>query len=302
MLGRLRGGVAIRTPPELRKPIAAAAAAAVASGFSGSHPAPAPRQASMGHRAPPRLAFPISRRMIAVEAFRPTGDSENPPQPPSGVESPAPVGNLELAHLDLGVDKGNCMPLFAEAVIPRLIWLAHCAAGANGGNSESSDSKSVGWLHDDGISSLPEEVEEEKQGLLSAGTQAPSLGDGGLLGGTCSSSCRVFSLLLKPWHVAGKEQERHANGRRPLLQSLAYIGTFIGIGLCVGVTGPALPWITSKIPPDTNLAPAFALRGIGGLAGSFGGAWALHCGVPGHFILAVAGLAAAAGVASLQVR
>jgi len=84
-------------------------------------------------------------------------------------------------------------------------------------------------------------------------------------------------------------------------QSAAYILVFICAGLVVGVTGPALPWIKAQLPDGANLGHAFALRGLGGLLGSFGGAWALHCGVPGGLIMAAAGIAAAIGVGSFRV-
>jgi len=107
----------------------------------------------------------------------------------------------------------------------------------------------------------------------------------------------IASLEIGSETISSPDKRRVA-----LHQSLCYVGAFVGVGLCVGVLGPSLPYITEQLPKDTNLAPAFAFRGLGGLFGSFGGAWALYLGVRAHFILGGGVIIAAAGVAFLLVR
>mmetsp|Transcript_15160 Transcript_15160/g.36067 ORF Transcript_15160/g.36067 Transcript_15160/m.36067 type:complete len:387 (+) Transcript_15160:132-1292(+) len=122
-----------------------------------------------------------------------------------------------------------------------------------------------------------------------------------------AKTIELEGLLVGVTNVEKGSSEDSLAGESPgkrrlvLLQSLCYVGAFIGMGLCVGVLGPSLPYITEQLPKDANLAPAFALRGLGGLFGSFGGGWALYFGVRAHFILAAGVVISAAGVAFLHV-
>lgn len=84
----------------------------------------------------------------------------------------------------------------------------------------------------------------------------------------------------------------------------AYLITFVAIGLMVGVCGPSIPFLMKRVSPSmpegANLAPAFAVRGVGGLGGSVAGAFMLSF-VPGHRILGSGLLAGAVGIALLSV-
>lgn len=124
--------------------------------------------------------------------------------------------------------------------------------------------------------------------------------------GRGTTACVVTSADIQTRSIcAARDDSFSANDSRlRTARTGAYLITFVAIGLMVGVCGPSIPFLMQRVSPSmpevANLAPAFAVRGFGGLGGSLAGAFLLSF-VPGHRILGSGLLAGAVGIALLSV-